>query len=121
MEFRRVLFRSFASSFEITQYSVTGYWPKKLVNLKSEVRGGNQFIAFRYAFPIIRLADLYLYYAEALNETKQTPAAEGYERIDLTRACAGLEGGADRWRARSRMPKNPDSLTASVGKEWDKR
>src|SRR3546814_16084578 len=98
MEFRRVLFRSFASSFEITQYSVTGYWPKKLVNLKSEVRGGNQFIAFRYAFPILRLADLCLYYAEALNETKQTPDAEVYEYIDLIRARAGLEGRSEERR-----------------------
>src|SRR3546814_8247261 len=79
----------------------------KLVNLKSEVRGGNQSIAFRYAFPIIRLADLYLYYAEALNETKQTPDAEVYEYIDLIRARAGLEGVVYSWAAHSRIPNKP--------------
>src|SRR5690606_9933049 len=58
----------FASVFEVSIYSVTGYWPKKLVNIKTTVRNGTSFNANRYAFPIIRLADLYLYYAEALNE-----------------------------------------------------
>ncbi|MFS8615598.1 MAG: RagB/SusD family nutrient uptake outer membrane protein [Solitalea sp.] len=97
----------FASIFEITQYSVTGYWPKKLVNLKSEVRGGNQFIPYRYAFPILRLADLYLYYAEALNETRETPDAEVYEYVDLVRERAGLKGVVESWAAHSRNPDKP--------------
>lgn len=97
----------FASIFEITQYSVTGYWPKKLVNIQSEVRGGNSFISFRYAFPILRLGDLYLYYAEALNEMRETPDAEVYEYIDLVRARAGLKGVVESWAGHSSNPGKP--------------
>ncbi|MDD7887720.1 RagB/SusD family nutrient uptake outer membrane protein [Flavivirga sp. 57AJ16] len=89
----------FASIFNPNQYSVTGYWAKKLVNIETQVTGGNNFSQVRYSFPIIRLADLYLYYAEALNEVKATPDAEVYEYIDLIRERAGLQSVLDSWSA----------------------
>ncbi|MDR2472462.1 MAG: RagB/SusD family nutrient uptake outer membrane protein [Tannerella sp.] len=51
--------------------NVTGYWPKKLVNYQSQApttSGSNGFTVVSYPWPVIRLADLYLLYAEALNE-----------------------------------------------------
>lgn len=52
----------------------------------------------RYAFPIIRLADLYLMYAEALNETLNTPNNDVYTYIDLVRERAGLDGVKESWQ-----------------------
>lgn len=62
---------------------------------------------YRYAFPIIRLADLYLLYAEALNEVKATPDEEVYEYIDLVRARTGLKGVVESWRDHSLNPDKP--------------
>ena len=58
---------------------------------------GNDYNAYGYAFPIIRLADLYLLYAEALNELKDAPDGEVYEYIDLVRQRTGLEGVLETW------------------------
>ncbi|MBJ6366669.1 RagB/SusD family nutrient uptake outer membrane protein [Snuella sedimenti] len=99
----------FASVFEVSQYSVTGYWPKKLINIKTTVRNGTSLNADRYAFPIIRLADLYLYYAEALNEVKGTPDNEVYEYIDLVRERAGLDGVVQSWANHSNEPTKPST------------
>jgi hypothetical protein len=99
----------FASVFEISQYSVTGYWPKKLVNIKTTVRNGTSLNTDRYAFPIIRLADLYLYYAEALNEVKAAPDNEVYQYIDEVRERAGLKGVVESWASNSNQPSKPQS------------
>jgi len=99
----------YSSVFEVSQYSVTGYWPKKLINLKSTVGNGQSLSRSRYAFPIIRLADIYLYYAEALNESKGNPDAEVYEYIDKVRERAGLEPVVDSWRAHSSNPSKPST------------
>ncbi len=50
--------------------NVTGYWPKKLVNYESAVSltSNSTYTLQNYPWPLIRLADLYLLYAEALNE-----------------------------------------------------
>ncbi|UOB18442.1 RagB/SusD family nutrient uptake outer membrane protein [Abyssalbus ytuae] len=103
----------FASIFNPDQYSVTGYWAKKLVNIESQVEGGTDFNQVRYSFPIIRLADLYLYYAEALNEVKAAPDAEVYEYIDLVRKRAGLESVVDSWS--SPFSKNPSKPLTKDG------
>ncbi|UMB60286.1 RagB/SusD family nutrient uptake outer membrane protein [Lutibacter sp. A80] len=98
-----------ASVRETTDYSVTGYWPKKLVAIPTTLAESGGFTATRYAFPIIRLADLYLYYAEALNEVKAAPDAEVYEYIDKVRERAGLETVVDSWSAYSSNPTKPFS------------
>jgi len=99
----------FASVFEVSQYSVTGYWPKKLVSIETQVKNGTSLSTKPYSFPIVRLADLYLYYAEALNEAKGAPDAEVYKYIDLVRARAGLETVVDSWAAASNQPNKPAS------------
>ncbi|MDR2039002.1 MAG: RagB/SusD family nutrient uptake outer membrane protein [Bacteroidales bacterium] len=76
----------------------TGYQCKKLLHYMTSVPDDNSNMSiYEYAFPIIRLADLYLMYAEALNEWKAAPDDEVYEYIDLVRARTGLEGVVDSW------------------------
>ena len=90
------------SAINSGDYSVTGYWPKKLVNLATT--NGSFFNEYRYTFPIIRLADLYLYYAEALNESG---GAEVYKYIDKVRERAGLKGVVNSWANFSNQPNKP--------------
>jgi hypothetical protein len=79
--------------------SMTGYIAKKFVNYRTTVTDNSTSISYtRYPFPIIRLADLYLMYAEALNEIKSAPDAEVYEYIDRVRRRSGLEGVVDSWQ-----------------------
>ena len=84
-------------------YSITGYLPKKLVAVETV---GNQgtFTSYRYSYPVIRLADLYLLYAEALNEIKSSPDAEVYQWIDKVRKRASLKGVVESWTKYSTMP-----------------
>ncbi|MFA7491926.1 MAG: RagB/SusD family nutrient uptake outer membrane protein [Proteiniphilum sp.] len=92
------------------RYSSTGYLCKKLTHYLTSVPVANSNInCYRYAFPIIRLADLYLMYVEALNEVKAVPDAEVYEYIDLVRARTGLKGVVESWRDYSLNPDKPST------------
>jgi len=98
----------YGAKTELANYSPTGYFPKKLVNIKTTVSNNLSFGQTRYAFPIIRMTDLYLYYAEALNES-EGPSAEVYENIDIIRERAGLNGVVDSWTNFSITPNKPDT------------
>src|SRR5690606_15885839 len=53
-----------------------------------------------YAWPIMRLSDLYLLYAEAINEAEGPAGANSadlFHYIDLVRARAGLQGVKESW------------------------
>ncbi|MFB9056325.1 RagB/SusD family nutrient uptake outer membrane protein [Mariniflexile ostreae] len=89
------------------QYNQTGYWPKKLVHYKSAI-GNNTFTAENYAWPVYRLADLYLLYAECLNELSG-PSTEVFQYIDLVRSRSGLEGVEASWNAYSVNPAKPST------------
>lgn len=92
----------------IDRYSSTGYLVKKLINLLTAIPdNSDSFSGYRYAFPVIRLADLYLMYAEALNEVKSSPDAEVYEYIDYVRKRSGLEGVVESWSKYSTFPEKP--------------
>lgn len=84
-------------------YSITGYFSKKVCNYKSALTE-NAWTPIRYAFPIIRLADLYLLYAEARNESLNAPDEEIYNYIDSVRTRAGLKGVVESWTNYSRYP-----------------
>ncbi|MCG8306911.1 MAG: RagB/SusD family nutrient uptake outer membrane protein [Cytophagales bacterium] len=88
-------------------YSITGSLVKKLVNYKTVPGTGSNFTIEPYSFPIIRLADLYLMYAEALNEVANAPNAEVYEYIDKVRERAGLNGVVDSYLNFSINPQKP--------------
>jgi starch-binding outer membrane protein, SusD/RagB family len=90
------------------RYPSTGYLCKKLIHYLSSVPdNSDNFNSHRYAFPIIRLADLYLMYSEALNEVKSAPDVQVYEYIDLVRNRTGLNGVVESWSNYSKYPDKP--------------
>jgi hypothetical protein len=86
------------------RYPITGYLVKKWVNYRTSIdmNGQGEPTYERYPFPAIRLADLYLMYAEALNEATSgddnvAPNPEAYKWIDTVRARTGLRGVIVSW------------------------
>lgn len=55
------------------------------MSINSTFRDANSVSYENYPFLDMRFADLLLMYAEALNETKETPNAEVYTYIDMVR------------------------------------
>lgn len=96
-------------------YSITGYFAKKLVNYKSEVPESGSAIFEEYPFPIIRLADLYLMYAESLNESVESEEnipQEVYVCLDLIRHRSGLAGVKESW---AKYSINPEKALTKTG------
>ncbi|MCY4561267.1 MAG: RagB/SusD family nutrient uptake outer membrane protein [Flavobacteriaceae bacterium] len=114
-------FNEYGTRTEAYAYSLSGYFPKKLVNIKSTVNSnGTSFAASRYPFPIIRLSDLYLLYAEALNESKASPDSEVYEYVDRIRNRAGLEGVVESWQnysVNNDKPKSKEGMREIIRQE----
>ncbi|MBL7968910.1 MAG: RagB/SusD family nutrient uptake outer membrane protein [Prolixibacteraceae bacterium] len=67
--------------------TVSAFLPRKFIN-EDLGQGGN--IYYRPIHPIIRLADLYLMYAEALSEFNNGPTAEAIQFLNLVRARSGM-------------------------------
>jgi hypothetical protein len=79
---------------------ITGYFAKKLVAVESEQIATRTYSLVPYPFPIIRLADVYLLYAEAINEAEGPAGANSadmFKYIDEVRKRAGLQGVKDSW------------------------
>ncbi|TCC99797.1 RagB/SusD family nutrient uptake outer membrane protein [Pedobacter psychroterrae] len=95
-----------ASTIANHSHNATGFWPKKLVYYTNVIGDGNTYTKIDYPWPVIRLADLYLLYAEALNETTG-PGAEVYKWIDRVRERAGLQGVVTSWQTASVNPGKP--------------
>jgi hypothetical protein len=92
-------------------WSETGYFVKKLVSWESTTRGTSAPVWRSYPWPEIRLADLYLLYAEAENEvTGGSPAAITY--LDKIRERAGLKGVVESW---TNFSNNPSKYTTQAG------
>jgi hypothetical protein len=90
------------------RYPSTAYLCKKMIHFMSAVaENSSSLSSYRYAFPLIRLADLYLLYAEALNESLEAPNATVYAYIDSVRMRSGLEGVVESWRNHAIDPSKP--------------
>lgn len=77
--------------------NLTGIWPKKVVNYKTVISDASSgYTSVTYPFPIIRMADLYLMYAEALNEMGEN-YANVLPWIDMVRERSGLKGVKESW------------------------
>lgn len=87
-----------------TEYSLTGMFAKKIASWKYVINEGQSSSTEPYPWPMFRLADLYLLYAEALNEAGNTPSAEAYQYINLVRERAGIAPVQDAWTNFSRTP-----------------
>ncbi|SDD04462.1 RagB/SusD family nutrient uptake outer membrane protein [Niabella drilacis] len=101
-----------------SRLNVTSIWPKKLVHYLS-VFDKNGFSQTSFRLPRIRLADLYLQYAEALNEVNG-PSSEVYAYIDSVRLRAGLKGVQESWQQYSFNPGKPstkDGLRTIIHRE----
>ena len=75
-------------------YLITGYALKKLVHPDSEGDGYNKIVT--YAWPMIRLSELYLNYAEAINESTG-PTQDAYDALNAVRERAGISNVEDAW------------------------
>ncbi|WP_116127216.1 RagB/SusD family nutrient uptake outer membrane protein [Lewinella sp. IMCC34183] len=105
----RAKFSDFAGSSDVFNYNVTGYYLKKLVDYRYNY---TTFMTIRnYAWPEIRLAELYLAYAEALNEW-QGPTDEVLAYLDPIRERAGLDGVQASW---DNYSVNPLKYTTKEG------
>jgi hypothetical protein len=92
------------------RYSSTGYLQKKGSHIETQVNAAATGLStVQGTFPIIRLADLYLLYAEALNECLDAPNQEVYHYVDMIRNRAGLEGVTESWAKYSNLPDKPAS------------
>jgi len=78
----------------------TGYYWKKCVHFQNVQSSENGYDIKYYPWPIMRLADLYMLYAEAINEAEGPQGAHSndlFEFIDAVRERAGLEGVKESW------------------------
>jgi hypothetical protein len=83
------------------RYSITGYLIKKGSHIETAVNdAGTSLTTVQSTFPIMRLADLYLLYAETLNEAEnsETARTEAIRYVDRIRTRAGLKGVVESWR-----------------------
>jgi hypothetical protein len=90
-------------------YSQTGYIAKKLTYYKNPEGSNTGFNPINYSFPKIRLADMYLLLAEALNEAGN-PKDEVFEKINLIRAKYRLSSVQNAWTNFSKNPTKPNSV-----------
>jgi starch-binding outer membrane protein, SusD/RagB family len=90
-------------------WNETGYFVKKLVSWESST---NTLITWKqYPWPEIRLADLYLLYAEALNEAEPA-SGTAITYLDKVRKRAGLKGVVESWNNYS---TNPGKYASQAG------
>jgi hypothetical protein len=94
-----------------TNYNITGYWPVKVVNYLNVMPSATTYTVTPYSWPVIRMADLYLLYAESLNEA-EGPSTEVYRWIDSVRVRAGIPRVADAW---TNYSNNPSAYTNQTG------
>lgn len=88
------------------RYCPFGYWPHKLASIESG-EAGQFWQVTPYAFPAMRLADLYLSYAEALLETNKLADSKNW--IDKVRVRAGLKTVDEAWLTYSVNPNKPNT------------
>lgn len=93
----------FGGKTGISWHSVTGIYPKKHNNFTNVAVSRNSWTYTNYAWPMIRLSDLYLLYAEALNEVSG-PSQEVYHYLNIIRRKAGLPTVQQSWANFSRSP-----------------
>jgi hypothetical protein len=93
----------FAGHIAGNSYSITGYGIKKLYSFRATQSYTANSYEY-YPFPIFRLADLYLMYAEALNESEGA-VPDVFHYINLIRRRAGLEDLEYCWDNYTNLPK----------------
>ena len=101
----------------------TGYFPKKMFPVQCTMKGSNSFTAYWFPFPMIRLSELYLLYAECINEAEGPDgahSAELFEHLDAIRERAGIPDVKDSWDNYSNRPgyyKTKEGMRDIIHKE----
>lgn len=93
---------------------VTGYFIKKVVNYINRQTSATGYSCLRYHWPLLRLPDLYLLYAEAINESEGPNGAHSndlFTYIDMVRAKAALPGVKEAWDTYSDNPGRYNTQT----------
>ena len=92
----------------------TGYLTKKYIHYQSQGIADQQMSVERYIWPLMRLPELMLLYAEAVNEAHDTQEAreKAMYYIDMIRERAGLKSVSESWSSYSRVP---DKYTTQRG------
>jgi hypothetical protein len=96
---------------QTSDYLISGYALKKLVHPDSEGDGYDKLV--RYPWPNARLAELYLNYAEAMNEA-YGPSQEVYDAVNTVRRRAGIPDLETAWGNAS-IAKTPNKHTTKEG------
>ncbi|SEW51855.1 RagB/SusD family nutrient uptake outer membrane protein [Chitinophaga arvensicola] len=100
------------SKVQTDKGSVTGYFVKKLVHFQNtQGATANDYTITSYPWPVIRLAQLYLWYAEALNESGG-PDAQVYDYVNKIRTRAGIPTVQQAW---GNYAKNAAKFTTKDG------
>lgn len=88
-----------------SKINLTGYWCKKFVDSKCALLGskGINDMSHISPYPKMRLAELYLMYAEALNEFSG-PSADVYKYMDKVRQRAGIPKVEIAWEQHAKTP-----------------
>ncbi|MDG1685307.1 MAG: RagB/SusD family nutrient uptake outer membrane protein [Flavobacteriaceae bacterium] len=94
-----------------SDYLITGFSLKKLIHPDSEGDAYDKLI--RYPWPNARLAELYLNYAEALNEA-YGPSQAVYDALNVVRSRAGIPDVEVVWSNAS-LAKNVNKHTTQSG------
>jgi hypothetical protein len=79
----------------VDNFLCTGIGIQKMVHPESA--SWYKFMQVQYPFPYIRLADLYLMMAEALNEYKDVPDGEVWGYVNAIRSLYGIPDVQDSW------------------------
>lgn len=99
--------------------SITGYQVNKRIHYQNVINGTSSYSTIWYPAMILRLADLYLLYAEALNEY-QGPNEEVYTYLNLVRERAGIPSVQSAWTNFSTDPnkyQHKDGLREIIHRE----
>lgn len=100
------------STHENSFYNPTGYWVKKLVNYRTELNSQSYGITRNhYNWANMRIAELYLLYAEAKNEANG-PGPQVYKYLNKVRKHAGLLTVQESW---TKWSKNPNQYKTKEG------
>lgn len=86
---------------------VTGYYLKKIVHPENRQTGATAYSRVDYPWPMFRLADLYLLYAEAVNESEGpngTNSGNMFKYLNLVRERAGIPDVKTAWDSYSNAP-----------------
>lgn len=95
----------------ISYHSVTGYYPKKQSYYTNTSIDRSTWNSTNYPWVMLRLSDLYLLYAEAMNEA-YGPGEEVYRYLDILRERVDLPTVQDAW---TNFSRNPNKFTTKEG------